>query len=128
MEPFELGMLAAGAAKGAKWIWNNGGEKVAQEATIGTLRAAKTRLPEAARTQVEKLGSRIQARLPQEKNPWDEPELLAQMVEPEVLEPEVLEAVETVTAEIAPMTIENWKGINVKGSGHNISGNTLNIS
>ncbi|MGD1901368.1 MAG: hypothetical protein ACFB9N_03930 [Geitlerinemataceae cyanobacterium] len=123
MEPIELGILAAGAKAGAAWVWDNGGETVTQEATEGVLRAAKDCIPEAAKASLAKLGERIQAKWPREKNPFDDPELLKQMVEAEEIEPDILEAVEAVEANTSGLTIENWQGINVKGGTNTISGN-----
>jgi hypothetical protein len=103
MEPLELGMAAAAA----KWAWSNGGETVTKEAFEASLRFVKDRAPEAAKIQFVKLGDRLQAKWPGDKNPFDEPELLARMVEAEDLEPEVIEAIEAVTQNIPPIQIRN---------------------
>jgi len=103
MEPLELGMAAAAA----KWAWENGGETVTKEAFEGSLRFVKDNAPEAARLQLAKLGDRIKAKWPQEKNPFDEPELLAQMAADESLEPEIVEAMKTVTQNMPPIQVRN---------------------
>jgi hypothetical protein len=115
MEPLELGMAAAAA----KWAWSNGGETVTKEAFEAGLRFVKDRAPEAAKIQLAKLGDRLQAKWPGDKNPFDEPELLARMVEAEDLEPEIIEAVETVTANMPPIQIRNQKGMIFQDNSNN---------
>lgn len=115
MEPLELGMAAAAA----KWAWKNGGETVTKEVFEASLRFVKNRAPEAAKLQLAKLGDRLQAKWPSEKNPFDEPELLAQMVNAENLEPEVIEAIETVTQDMPPIQIRNQKGMIFQDNSNN---------
>jgi K+-transporting ATPase A subunit len=119
--------LGVGAAM-VKYLWENGGETVTQEAIEASMRKIVAKLPKASLEALTMLGDRLQGRFGDDVNPFENPELLAAMVEEEAIEPEVIEAVEAVTAQMPSITIENWKGINVKGSGHTISDNTLHIS
>jgi hypothetical protein len=119
--------LGVGAAM-VKYLWENGGETVTQEAIEGSMRKIVTKLPKASLEALTALGDRLKGRFGDGVNPFENPELLAKMVAEEATEPEVIEAVESVTQNMPSITIENWKGINTKGSGHTISGNTLHIS
>lgn len=119
--------LSVGGAV-AKYVWENGGETVTQETIEASVRTIATKLPKASLEALTVLGDRLKGRFGTGVNPFENPELLVAMVAEEATEPEVIEAVEAVTAQMPAMTIENCKGINTKGSGHTISGNTLHIS
>jgi hypothetical protein len=111
-----------------KYVWDNGGETVTQEAIEASVRTIATKLPQASLEALAALGDRLKGRFGEGVNPFENPELLAKMVAEEATEPEVIEAVQSVTHKMPSITIENWKGINTKGSGHTISNNTLHIS
>jgi K+-transporting ATPase A subunit len=111
-----------------KYVWDNGGETVTQEAIEASVRTIATKLPQASLEALAALGDRLKGRFGEGVNPFENPELLAKMVAEEATEPEVIEAVQSVTQNMPSITIENWKGINTKGSGHTISNNTLHIS
>jgi hypothetical protein len=111
-----------------KYVWDNGGETVTQEAIEASVRTIATKLPQASLEALAALGDRLKGRFGEGVNPFENPELLAKMVAEEATEPEVIEAVAAVTQNMPSITIENWKGINTKGSGHTISNNTLHIS
>ncbi|NJN61073.1 MAG: hypothetical protein HC795_05665 [Coleofasciculaceae cyanobacterium RL_1_1] len=111
-----------------KYVWENGGETVTQEAIKASVRTIATKLPQASLEALTALGDRLKGRFGEGVNPFENPELLAKMVAEEATEPEVIEAVQSVTQNMPSIMIENWKGINTKGSGHTISGNTLHIS
>jgi hypothetical protein len=111
-----------------KYVWDNGGETVTQEAIEASVRTIATKLPQASLEALTALGDRLKGRFGEGVNPFENPELLAKMVAEEATEPEVIEAVAAVTQNMPSITIENWKGINTKGSGHTISNNTLHIS
>jgi K+-transporting ATPase A subunit len=111
-----------------KYVWENGGETVTQETIEASVRTIATKLPQASLEALTALGDRLKGRFGEGVNPFENPELLAKMVAEEATEPEVIEAVQSVTQNMPSITIENWKGINTKGSGHTISNNTLHIS
>ena len=60
------------------------------------------------------------------------PTILAEKVEEVAMIDPELKATMEVLANAArpevPMTIENWKGINIKGGTNTVSGNTLNFN
>jgi len=117
-------MLGVGGAIVA-YVGENAGELLTQEALKGLIQMLITRLtPEQVRC-LTQWGDRLRGKLP-EANPFDQPELVAKMLEGEA--PEVVAAAQAVAAQMPSVTIENWKGINTKGSGNTISGNTLHIS
>lgn len=121
MEPIELGIVAA-------WLWKNGAEKLTSDiinSILPSLKDGVLKLPATLQKELRNIGDRLQGKLP--SGTMDEQRLLA-MVAEEIKEPEVVEVMENVWRQIPPTVIENWKGINVKGDGNTISGNTLTIN
>jgi len=121
MEPIELGIVAA-------WLWKHGAEKPTSDiinSILPSLKDGVLKLPATLQKELRNIGDRLQRKLP--SGTMDEQKLLA-MVAEEIKEPEVVEVMENVWRQIPPTVIENWKGINVKGNGNTISGNTLTIS
>lgn len=107
MEPFEWG-LAAIAVLMAKKSAETTGEVVTKEIltpTIAGLKAGVGKLSEPMRERVSALGMRLQQRLPQVENPFDNPVLLAEMVETETQDPEMAAVVEDVQAQLPPIEI-----------------------
>lgn len=98
--------------------------KEALEATLPALKAVAGQLAAPLRDQVA-------ARLPAAnlENPFEDLALLEAIVVEETADPAVAATVNEVAAAVAPImpaiTIENWKGINVKGGQNTISGNTF---
>ncbi|RFP51808.1 MAG: hypothetical protein BJG00_019010 [Limnothrix sp. CACIAM 69d] len=107
--------------------------KEALEATLPALKAVAGQLAAPLRDRVAALGDRVAARLPtaSQENPFEDLALLEAIVVEEAADPAVAATVDEVVAAVAPImpaiTIENWKGINVKGGQNTISGNTLNF-
>ena len=121
MEPIELGIVAT-------WLWKNGAEKLTSDiinSILPSLKDGVLKLPATLQQELRNIGDRLQGKLP--SGTMDEQKLLA-MVAEEIKEPQVVEVMENVWKQIPPTVIENWKGINVKGNGNTISGNTLTIS
>lgn len=91
------------------------------------LTSLKRRDPHTA-TAIEKVAT--QPALAEQEPGNYSPAVLTAKVEEAMIDPDVKATVE-VLANAArpevPMTIENWKGINIKGGTNTVSGNTLNF-
>ena len=91
------------------------------------LTSLKRRDPHTA-TAIEKVAA--QPALAEQEPGNYSPAVLTGKVEEAMIDPEVKATVEvlanTASPEV-PMTIENWKGINIKGGTNTVSGNTFNF-
>jgi hypothetical protein len=101
------------------------------EPVLPQIRTAVGALAAPVRDRVAALGDRVGARLTAAnlENPFDDLTLLEAIVVEEAADPAVAATVDEVVAAVAPtmpaITIENWKGINVKGGQNTISGNNF---
>jgi hypothetical protein len=95
-----------------KYVWDNGGETVTQEAIEASVRTIATKLPQASLEALAALGDRLKGRFGEGVNPFENPELLAKMVAEEATEPEVIEAVQSVTQNMPAIRIQKGNILN----------------
>ena len=95
-----------------KYVWDNGGETVTQEAIEASVRTIATKLPQASLEALTALGDRLKGRFGEGVNPFENPELLAKMVAEEATEPEVIEAVQSVTQNMPAIRIQKGNILN----------------
>ena len=91
------------------------------------LTSLKRRDPHTA-TAIEKVAA--QPALAEQEPGNYSPAVLTGKVEEAMIDPDVKATVEVLANAASPevpMTIENWKGINIKGGTNTVSGNTLNF-
>ncbi|MDC0832944.1 hypothetical protein POG22_07955 [Geitlerinema sp. CS-897] len=108
MEPIEWGLVAIAAVM-LKKAAETTSETVTKDmlaAALPPVKSAATKLSTQLRDRVSQFGDRVQKRLPAEANPFDNPELLAEMVEVEVEDPEMAAVVEEVEAQLPPIEIK----------------------
>jgi len=131
MEPLAMGAAAIGVLMLKKSAETTSEllTKEVLEPILPQIRTAVGALAAPVRDRVTALGDRVAARLPAAnlENPFDDLMLLEAIVVEEAADPAVQDLVNQVAPIMPAITIENWKGINVKGGQNTISGNTLNF-
>jgi len=131
MEPLAMGAAAIGVLMLKKSAETTSEllTKEVLEPILPQIRTAVGALAAPVRDRVAALGDRVAARLPAANldNPFDDLTLLEAIVVEETADPAVQDLVHQVAPIMPAITIENWKGINVKGGQNTISGNTLNF-
>lgn len=131
MEPLAMGAAAIGVLMLKKSAETTSEllTKEVLEPILPQIRTAVGALAAPVRDRVTALGDRVAARLPAAnlENPFDDLTLLEAIVVEETADPAVQDLVNQVAPIMPAITIENWKGINVKGGQNTISGNTLNF-
>lgn len=131
MEPLAMGAAAIGVLMLKKSAETTSEllTKEVLEPILPQIRTAVGALAAPVRDRVAALGDRVAARLPAANldNPFDDLTLLEAIVVEEAADPAVQDLVNQVAPIMPAITIENWKGINIKGGQNTISGNTLNF-
>ncbi len=108
MGPLELGLAGIASVMLTKAAENTGQivSKEMLEIALPPMKSAAASLSTSLQTGVSLLGERLQARFPNQENPFDNPQLVAEMVQEEVQDPQLAGVVEEVERQFPPMEIK----------------------
>lgn len=108
MGPLELGLAGIASVMLTKAAENTGEivSKEMLELALPPMKSAAASLSTTLQNGVSLLGERLQSRFPDQDNPFDNPQLVAEMVQEEVRDPQLAGVVEEVERQFPPMEIK----------------------
>ncbi|KPQ40743.1 MAG: hypothetical protein ACLFM4_14105 [Phormidium sp.] len=108
MGPLELGLAGIASVMLTKAAENTG-EMVSKEMleiALPPMKSAASSLSTSLQNGISLLGERLESRFPSHDNPFDNPKLVAEMVQEEVQDPQLAGVVEEVERQFPPMEIK----------------------
>ncbi|OAB57500.1 hypothetical protein AY600_17735 [Phormidium willei BDU 130791] len=108
MGPLELGLAGIASVMLTKAAENTG-ERVSKEMleiALPPMKSAASSLSTTLQNGISLLGERLESRFPSQANPFDNPQLVAEMVQEEAKDPQLAGVVEEIERQFPPMEIK----------------------